>query len=68
MLLFPTLILPAFTDLYRQPVQRKTLPPEQQAETHFIPHSPVSDCAPGTELSAPSSAITVKMTLAHSFF
>lgn len=32
------------------------------------PHSPVSDCAPGTELSAPSSVITVKTTLAHSFF
>lgn len=32
-----------------------------------IPHGPVSDSAPGTELSAPSSVITVKTTLAHSF-
>lgn len=32
MLLFPTWILPISTDLYRQPVQGKTLPPEQ-AET-----------------------------------
>lgn len=35
MLLFPTLILPISTDLYRQPVQGKMLPPEQ-AETPVV--------------------------------
>lgn len=39
-----------------------------KAETHCTPHSPVFDSAPGTELSAPSSVITVKTTLAHFFF